>query len=194
MDLSALGIKHKQHRVIPVTDSNIIKDFLDGKIQVIGVECNTRGVYGSPIQKRLGGIFPEMIPHVSGEGCANKIGTTVLWRINSKQHTVRQFVANMFLTTGYGLGRSGPNRSDKPVNRFSARHLEQAFDDLISKCRQNNVQLDRTIGMQRVFGGLGGVSWQEVLTVLDALCERHQISIYVYLPKNYDTTYVRGAQ
>lgn len=192
MDLSALGIK-QQYRVIAVTDRNITKDFMRGKIQVIGVECNTRGVYGSPLQKVLAGRHPAMLPSVTGF-CTEKLGTTDLWRIDGKRTALRQFVANMYLSRGYGLGRSGPNRSSQPVNRFSPRNLQNAFDSLVEQCIKNNVPLDKTIGIQRVYGGLGGVPWAEVLPVLDALCEKHKMNIFAYLPSNYDTSYVRGQQ
>lgn len=192
MDLSALGIKNKQHRVIALTDQSILKDFIAGKIQVIGVECNTRGAYGSPIQQNLARMYPAMMPTVTVAD-EQKLGTTELWFVKQRGVQVRrQFVANMYLSKGFGLGRSYRNRSDKPVNRYSPRTLGKAFDSMIEQCKQNNVQLDKTIGIQRIYGGLGGVSWDEVLVVLDALCEKHEISIYVYLPKNYDTAYVRG--
>lgn len=190
MDLSALGIT-KQYRVIAVTDRNITKDFLNGTIQVIGVECNTRGVYGSPLQKTVAGLYPDMLPTVTVHDHA-QLGTTKLWRVNGKSNTKRQFVANMFLSRGFGLGRSGRNRSQHPVNRFSPRHLENAFDSMIEGCRKNNVPLDRAIGIQRIYGGLGGVPWEEVVVVLDALCEKHQVNIFAYLPKNFDTAFVRG--
>ena len=53
MDLSAIGFASKQFRVIPVEKGNLVTDFIQGKFQVIGVECNTRGAYGSPIQQSL---------------------------------------------------------------------------------------------------------------------------------------------
>lgn len=193
MDLSALGIKNKEYRVIAVTDRNITKDFISGRISVIGVECNTRGVYGSPLQKAMAGLYPDMLPSVSGF-CTEKLGTTDLWHIHGRATATRQFVANMYLSRGYGLGRSGRNRSSKPVNRFSPRNLQNAFDSLVEQCKKNNVPLDRTIGIQRVYGGLGGVAWDEVLPVLDALCEKHKINVYAYLPRNYDTQFVRGQQ
>ena len=191
MDLSALGIT-KQYRVIAVTDRNITKDFINGKIQVIGVECNTRGAYGSPLQQAIAGLYPDMLPSVTGPECEKKIGRTDLWHIKGRNTALRQFVANMYLSRGFGLGRGGTNRSSKPVNRFSPRHLENAFDSLIEGCKRNNIPIDRTIGIQRVYGGLGGVSWSEVVEVLDRLCEKHGINIYAYLPKNYDTKFVRG--
>lgn len=190
MDLSALGIV-KQHRVIPIEDRNITRDFLSGRISVIGVECNTRGVYGSPLQKTLADVYPEMLPHVT-QPCREKLGTTDLWYVRGRSNVRRQFVANMYLSRGFGLGRNDYNRGTEPVNRFKREFLESAFDSMIERCRKNNVPLDRTIGLQRVYGGLGGVSWAEVVEVLDALCEKHQISVYVYLPKNYDTAFVRG--
>ncbi|QQO90153.1 putative Appr-1-p processing protein [Erwinia phage pEa_SNUABM_5] len=190
MDMSALGIV-KQHRVIPITDRNITRDFLSGRISVIGVECNTRGVYGSPLQKTLAGLYPAMLPHVT-QPCREKLGTTDMWHVKSRNSARRQFVANMYLSRGFGLGRNNFNRGTEPVNRFKREFLETAFDSLIENCRRNNVPPDRAIGLQRVYGGLGGVSWAEVVEVLDALCEKHQISVYVYLPKNYDTAFVRG--
>jgi len=191
MDLSALVIA-KPYRVIPVMDRNITKDFLAGRITVIGVECNTRGVYGSPLQKTMAELYPAMLPYVTQQ-CREKLGTTDMWHVKRRDNSHRrQFVANMYLSRGFGLGRNNYNRGTEPVNRFKREFLETAFDSLIENCRRNNVPPDRTIGLQRVYGGLGGVSWAEVVEVLDALCEKHQISIYVYLPKNYDTAFVRG--
>lgn len=186
MDLSALGIVEKKHKVIPVMASSIIRDFNQGKLKVVGVECNTRGVYGSPVQKALLGLHPNMRSSVSVHDRA-KIGHTDMWKAGG-----HRFIANMYISHGFGLGRGGGNSSKQPVNRFSPRYLTNAFDNMIKNCLDMNIPIDRTIGIQRIYGGLGGAPWSEVQDVLDACCAKHEISIYAYLPANYDTAYVRG--
>jgi hypothetical protein len=192
MDLSAIGYEAKQFRVIPKTVGNLVTDFIQGKFQVIGVECNARGAYGSPVQKSLARRFPDMAAEVGkiDYEAAKVLGTTVLQPVQT-QHRRRLFVANMFISTGFGLGQNDGS-SRRPVNRFSEHRLESAFDSLLEQCDKLNVSLDRQIAVQRMYGGLGGVPWSEVCLVLDRICEKHKFNMYAYLPKNFDTNFVRG--
>lgn len=196
MDLSAIGFASKQFRVIPVEKGNLVTDFINGKFRVIGVECNARGAYGSPIQKALGRRFPEVLRHVDSVDYENQvtIGRTHLLQVRT-MHRRDIYVANMHIARGYGLGLNGDSNGKRqtPVNRFSEQYLTRAFEDLLEKCDKENIAFDRQIAVQRFYGGLGGVSWKEVCEVLDNICEKHKFNMYAYLPKNYDTNYVRGS-
>lgn len=193
MDLSAIGFAPKQFRVIPQETGNLVSDFIHGKFQVLGVECNARGAYGSPIQQSLTRRFPQMAAEINkiDYEATKMLGTTVLLPVQT-QHRRRLFVANMFISTGFGLGLNDGS-SKRPVNRFSERFLEQAFDSLLEHCDKQNVALDRQIAVQRMYGGLGGVSWEEVCLVLDSICEKHKFNMYAYLPKNFNSKFVRGS-
>lgn len=118
-------------------------------------------------------------------------GRTHLVRVQT-QYRRNLFVANMHIARGYGLGLSGSSHENRPVNRFSEKFLTRAFDDLLEQCDRENIALDRQIAIQRFYGGLGGVSWEEVCAVLDDICEKHKFNLYAYLPKNYNTNYVRA--
>lgn len=193
MDLSSLGIVQKEHRVIQHHGGNLIDDFMAGKFQILGLERNSRGIYGGPLDGRLASIFPKMMRELNGlEYCREMLGTTHMYR-DSKRPNKPHYVANMFITSGVGLGRSGKNKSTTPVNRFSPRFLTNAVEQILEECDKQNISYDRQIAIQRVYGGLGGVSWQEVQTVLDDLCEKHKFSLHAYLPRNFDTNFVRGA-
>ncbi len=192
MDLSALGIAARPYRVIPIQDRNLVSDFIAGKFQVIGVECNARGVYGSPVQQSLKRRFPEMVKKLESMDYSGGdiIGRTIVSQVQTK-HSLRLFVANMFITNGFGIGRNDRGKSS-PINRFSARYLEQAFESLLEQCEQRNIAPDRQIAVQRMYGGLGGVSWEEVCQVLDSICEKYKFNMMAYLPQNYNSKYVRG--
>ncbi|AWY08294.1 hypothetical protein HOT49_gp013 [Erwinia phage vB_EamM_Alexandra] len=195
MDLSALGYAPKQFRVIPVENGNLVSDFIHGKFRVIGVECNARGAYGNPIQKSIARRFPEVVNRVNAVDYEHEltIGKTHMIRV-STQHRRGLYVANMHIARGFGLGLNGSSEgAHKPINRFSEQHLTRAFDHLLEQCEKENIAPDRQIAIQRFYGGLGGVSWEEVCVVLDAICEKHQFNMYAYLPKNYNTNYVRGS-
>ncbi|ARW58653.1 O-acetyl-ADP-ribose deacetylase [Erwinia phage vB_EamM_Y3] len=192
MDLSAIGFASKQFRVIPVEKGNLVTDFIQGKFQVIGVECNTRGAYGSPIQQSLSRRFPEMAKKIADIDYNQvMIGKTVMLPVQT-QHRRRLFVANMFIARGFGLGQNDDVKTG-PVNRFSERHLIQALENLLEQCEKMNIAPDKQIAVQRVYGGLGGVPWSEVCPVLDSVCEKHKFNLLAYLPKNYDTNFVRGS-
>lgn len=193
MDLSAIGFASKQYRVIPVEKGNLVTDFIQGKFRVIGVECNARGAYGNPIQKSIARRFPEVLRKVESIDYEHQttIGRTHLVRVQT-QYRRNLFVANMHIARGYGLGLSGSSNENRPVNRFSEKFLTRAFDDLLEQCDRENIALDRQIAIQRFYGGLGGVSWEEVCAVLDDICEKHKFNLYAYLPKNYNTNYVRA--
>ncbi len=194
MDLSAIGFVSKQYRVIPVEKRNLVSDFIAGRFQVIGVECNARGAYGTPIQERIAGRFPAVMRKVESIDYEHQvtIGKTHMIRVQTNQRR-NLFVANMHIARGFGLGLNGSSEGiHAPVNRFSERHLRAAFDDLVEQAATLNIALDRQIAVQRFYGGLGGVSWEEVLTVLDDICEKHKFNMYAYLPKNYNTNFVRG--
>lgn len=193
MDLSAIGFPQKEFRVIPVYDRPLIGDFIKGEFSAMGIECNARGSYNSPIQKRLKAVFPSIRKQMENTRADRKLlGTTSLSDINLQQLGRKIYIANMYISTGYGLGRSGNNRGSEPVNRFSERFLSSAFDDLVNALRVRNINPDRQIAIQRFYGGLGGVEWECVQNVLDAVCEKHRINILAYLPENYDTSFVRG--
>ncbi|QZE56210.1 hypothetical protein MPK67_gp013 [Erwinia phage pEa_SNUABM_32] len=193
MDLSAIGYASKQFRVIPVEKGNLVTDFIQGKFRVIGVECNARGAYGSPIQQSIARRFPEVMRKVESVDYEHEltIGKTHLIRVGT-QHRRNLFVANMHIARGFGLGLNR-TMSEGPINRFSEQHLTRAFEHLIEQCDKENIALDRQIAIQRFYGGLGGVSWEEVCVVLDAICEKHKFNMYAYLPRNYNSNYVRGS-
>ncbi|QYW02972.1 hypothetical protein pEaSNUABM14_00013 [Erwinia phage pEa_SNUABM_14] len=193
MDLSSIGYANKPFRVIPVTSGNIVTDFIAGKFQVIGVECNARGAYGSPIQQSIARRFPDVLQKMNALDYdhQNFMGSTLMHPVQT-QHRRRLFVANMFLARGFGLGQNR-TQSEGPINRFSERHLTQAFDSLVDSCASLNISLDRQIAVQRFYGGLGGVSWEEVCEVLDAICAKHKFNMLAYLPKNYNSNFVRGS-
>lgn len=194
MDLSAIGYAPKQFRVIPVEKGNLVTDFIQGKFRVIGVECNARGAYGSPIQKSIARRFPEVLRHVETIDYEHEltIGKTHMVRVGT-QYRRNLFVANMHIARGFGLGLNGSSAGfHKPINRFSEKFLARAFDDLLEQCDKQNIAIDRQIAIQRFYGGLGGVSWEEVCVVLDAICEKYQFNMYAYLPRNYNTNFVRG--
>lgn len=194
MDLSAIGYASKQFRVIPVEKGNLVSDFIAGKFRIIGVECNARGAYGSPIQTAIARRFPDVLNRVKRIDYEHEvtIGKTYLYTVQTGSHR-NLHVANMHIARGYGLGLNGSSEGNhKPVNRFSEKFLTRAFEDLLEQCDKLHIAPDRQIAVQRFYGGLGGVSWKEVCDVLDSICEKHQFNMYAYLPKNYDTNYVRG--
>lgn len=193
MDLSSIGYANKPFRVIPVTSGNLVTDFIAGKFQIVGVECNARGAYGSPIQQAIARRFPDVAKKMDAIDYEHKsvIGTTTMCPVQT-QNRRRLFVANMFLSRGFGLGQNR-TKAEGPINRFSERHLTLAFDDLVDQCAKLNVNLDRQIAVQRFYGGLGGVSWEEVCEVLDAICMKHTFNMFAYLPKNYNSNFVRGS-
>ncbi|WOL24595.1 hypothetical protein fHeYen902_249 [Yersinia phage fHe-Yen9-02] len=186
------SIQIKEHKVLLVHKGNLINDFMRGKFSVVGIECNSRGAYGSPLQKHIAAIFPQMLTQLAELTYDRKLlGTANIFRVPSRGNA-RQYVANMFLASGYGLGRDSKNRGTKPVNRFSERFLRNAMEQVLESCDKYKLPVDRQIAIQRVYGGLGGVSWAEVQTVLDDICDKHKFSLYAYLPTTYDTQFVRG--
>lgn len=196
MDLSALGYAPKPFRVIPVEKENLVTDFIKGKFRVIGVECNARGAYGNPIQQSIARRFPEVMNRVNAVDYEHEltIGKTHLIRVRTQARR-DLFVANMHITRGFGLGLNGTSNEGRMVNRFSEKFLTRAFEHLLEQCDKEHIALDRQIAIQRFYGGLGGVSWEEVCVVLDAICEKYQFNMYAYLPRNYNTNFVRaGAQ
>lgn len=194
MDLSAIGYTPKDFRVIQIHDKPLIQDFLSGKFKVLGIECNAHASYNSPIQRRLKALFPSLTEEMNKVKPDQKLlGTSSVSKIWKRSHG-QLLIANMYISSGYGLGRSGDNRSTEPVNRFSEKFLSASFDHLITTLRKMKIDPDRQIAVQRFYGGLGGVEWQCVQNVLDAVCEKHRINILAYLPPDYDTNFVRGSQ
>lgn len=194
MDLSAIGYTPKNFRVIQIHDKPLIQDFLSGKFKVLGIECNAHASYNSPIQRRLKALFPSLTEEMNKVKPDQKLlGTSSVSKIWKRSHG-QLLIANMYISSGYGLGRSGDNRSTEPVNRFSEKFLSASFDHLITTLRKMKIDPDRQIAVQRFYGGLGGVEWQCVQNVLDAVCEKHRINILAYLPPDYDTNFVRGSQ
>ncbi|AXG66737.1 putative O-acetyl-ADP-ribose deacetylase [Dickeya phage vB_DsoM_JA29] len=193
MDLSAIGYAAKDFRVIPVHDKSFVRDFLHGEFKVMGIECNARASYNSPIQTRLKSIFPNLAEQMKSVQPNNKLlGTTILSAVNTHSHIQCGLIANMFISTGFGLDRTGKNKSHTPVNRFSEKFLIESFRNLVAQLRRRNINPDRQIAVQRFYGGPGGVEWKKVQDVLDLICEEHRINILAYLPKDYDTQFVSG--
>ena len=194
MDLSAIGYTPKDFRVIQIHDKPLIQDFLGGKFKVLAIECNARASYNSPIQRRLKALFPSLAEEMNKvKPDPELLGTSSVSKIWKRSHG-QLLIANMYISSGYGLGRSGDNQSSEPVNRFSEKFLSASFDHLIKTLRRMKIDPDRQIAVQRFYGGLGGVEWQCVQNVLDAVCEKHRINILAYLPPDYDTNFVRGSQ
>lgn len=194
MDLSAIGYTPKDFRVLQIHDKPLIQDFLKGKFKVLGIECNARASYNSPIQQRLKALFPSLSEEMGKVKPDSKLlGTASVSKLWKRSHG-QLLVANLYISSGYGLGRSGDNQSTEPVNRFSEKFLSASFDHLIKTLRHMKIDPDRQIAVQRFYGGLGGVEWQCVQNVLDAVCEKHRINILAYLPPDYDTNFVRGTQ
>lgn len=193
MDLSSIGYTPKDFRVIPVHGKSLLGDFTKQQFRILAVECNARGSYSSPFQTRLKSIFPKLKEDkILSKQDRSLLGTTHLTHVHFRG-TGSGIIANMFISSGYGLGRSGSNRGQTPVNRFSEKFLSSSFDMLIEELRKRNINPDRQIAVQRFYGGLGGVEWACVQNVLDAVCEKHRINILAYLPENYDTGFVRGS-
>ena len=193
MDLSSIGYTPKDFRVIPVHGKSLLGDFTKKQFRILAVECNARGSYSSPLQTRLKSIFPKLKEDkILSKQDRSLLGTVHLTDVHfqGKGHGI---IANMFISSGYGLGRSGSNRGQNPVNRFSEKFLSSSFDALIEELRKRNINPDRQIAVQRFYGGLGGVEWEAVQAVLDAVCEKHSINILAYLPENYNTGFVRGS-
>lgn len=184
-------IQMKEHKVIPVHSPKLIADFLDGKFDVLGVECNCTKVYGSALQKRVGTLFPNVVSTPVPDHASNldTLGTTDFFRVWPNRPSM--YVANMYVSKSYGFkGAKMRGNHRQPLNQFDPEALMSAFDDLVHHMNVSGlVDKDRKIGLSRFYGGLGGVPWAKVCEVLDAACEKHGISIYVYLPENYDSAY-----
>lgn len=176
-----------EHKVLPIHGENIVRDFLDGKFTALGIECNCRRLYGSPLQKRITRLFRNV--WTSEDKDLNLLGSTDLHQVWPNRGPM--FVANMYVVKDVGYGRNP--QSGKPVNRFNRKALANSLDSLIKQLRAKGIDPNKNIALQRMCGGLGGVPWSEVCEVLDRVCAEHKISIYVYLPANYDSTYIRGA-
>ncbi|AXG66414.1 putative O-acetyl-ADP-ribose deacetylase [Dickeya phage vB_DsoM_JA13] len=190
MDLSAIGYARKDFRVIPVHEGSFVRDFLQGEFKVMGIECDARASYNSPIQTRLKSIFPNLAQQMKAVQPDTKLlGTTILSAVNT--HSIQcGLIANMFISTGFGLDRTGKNKRQTPVDRFSEKFLIESFRNLVTQLRRRNIEPDRQIAVQRFYGGPGGVEWKKVQDVLDMICEEHRINIMAYLPKGHDANFV----
>lgn len=170
-----------EHKVIVRQGENIIKDFLDGKFTILGLECNCLQAYGSPLQKRALSLFPNVLPKAAASG--RLLGSTDLIRVWPNR-SIPMYVANMYTTLDFGRGHV---RYSTPKNgtvcHYKPEAIRSSLSVLILKAKAAGLtNCDHAIGMQRLCGGIGGVPWDVILTLLDSLCAEHCISIYVYLP------------
>ena len=133
-------------------------------VDVLGHQCNTKGVMGAGIAKTIKQLYPDVYKEYRLHCQNNKkvLGTTQLVKSNE-----RKYIANIFGQDDY--------RGKGPKTNYKA--LKKALEELQYKMIELNL---KTLSIPYLIGcGLGGGDWNVVEQIINDIFGGSSITCYI---------------